>query len=205
MPAAPSRFALLTAVALAAAPGLAAAQDHARARPADRLARSGAYLLVGGGVTDLAEDEVKDRFDVGAAWDLRLGVRGAFLGAEAAYVGSVRNAVGAGAELMGHGAEAVLRLQAPLLTGRLAVEPFVFGGIGWSHLSLRDAAPGADDADDVGVVPFGAGVALGYGRLLLDARLTYRATFDEDLVLAAGEDAADLEQWGVTASVGYRF
>jgi hypothetical protein len=96
-------------------------------------------------------------------------------------------------------------VQYPYVTGSWLVEPFAFGGIGWNHVSVEDAAPGLDDSDDVGVVPFGAGVTLGKGRLLLDARFTYRTSFDEDLALAVGEGPANLEQWGVTASIGYEF
>ena len=52
----------------------------------------------------------------------------------------------------------MLRLQYPYVTGSWLVEPFAFGGIGWSRLSLRDAPPALEDTDDVGVVPFGGGL-----------------------------------------------
>jgi hypothetical protein len=127
------------------------------------------------------------------------------VGAELAYVGTLRQASGSDSDLLSNGAEAILRLQYPYATGTWRVTPFAFGGIGWSRVSLRDAEPGIPDSDDVGVVPFGAGLTLGYGRFLVDARFTYRTGFDEDLALAAGERPASLEQWGVGASVGYEF
>lgn len=206
MRAALSRFALFAGLALAAAPGLAAAQDWRGSGSTGLLTPLGEYVLVGGGVTDFTEEAVKDRFDVGGSWDLRLGFGSRFyVGGEVAYVGTGRGGDGSGSDLLSHGAEAVLRVQYPYATGSWLLEPFVFGGIGWSNVSIRDAAPGLKDGDDLGVVPFGGGVTLGHGRLLLDARFTYRTTFDEDLALSVGEDPANLEQWGVTAALGYEF
>lgn len=201
-----TRFALIAGLALAAAPGLAGAQSWQTSDSSDLLTPYGTYFLLGGGVTDFTGDSVKDRFDVGGSWDLRLGVGSrSYVGAELAYVGTLRQASGSGSDLLSNGAEAVLRLQYPYATGTWRVTPFAFGGIGWSRVTLRDAEPGIPDSDDVGVVPFGAGLTLGYGRFLVDARFTYRAGFDEDLALAAGERPASLEQWGVGAAVGYEF
>jgi hypothetical protein len=204
--AARSRFAFVAGLALAAAPGIASAGEWGAAGSSGLMSPLGEYVLVGGGVTDFTEDAVKNRFDMGGAWDLRLGIGSrVFVGGEVAYVGWLRAADGAGSDLLSNGAEAVVRLQYPYATGSWLVEPFVFGGIGWNHVSLRDAAPGLEDSDEIGVVPFGGGVTLGYNRLLFDARFTYRTSFDDDLALAATEGPADLEQWGVTAAVGYEF
>ncbi len=201
-----SRFAVIAALALAAAPGLARAGGWRASGSSNLLTPLGEYVLAGGGVTDFTDDAVKSRFGVGGSWDLRLGIGSRFyVGGELAYVGSVRSADGPGPDLMSNGGEAVLRVQYPYASGSWLVEPFAFGGIGWDRVSLQDAAPGLEDSDDVGTVPFGAGVTLGNGRLLLDARFTYRTTFDEDLALAAGEGPASLERWGVTASIGYEF
>jgi hypothetical protein len=206
MHAARTRFALIAGLALAAAPGLAGAQSWQASDSSDLLTPYGTYFLLGGGVTDFTGDSVKDRFDVGGSWDLRLGIGSrSYVGAELAYVGTLRQASGSDSDLLSNGAEAILRLQYPYATGTWRVTPFAFGGIGWSRVSLRDAEPGIPDSDDVGVVPFGAGLTLGYGRFLVDARFTYRTGFDEDLALAAGERPASLEQWGVGASVGYEF
>jgi hypothetical protein len=191
--------------ALVAAPATALAGDGGTSA-SGLLSRLGEYTLVGGGITDFAEDDARDRFDVGASWDVRLGIGSRFyVGGELAYVGSARGADGAGPDLRSHGAEAVLRLQYPYASGKWLVEPFAFGGVGWSRTSLEDAPPGLADDDDVGTVPFGGGVTLGYGRFLFDARFTYRAAFDEDLALAVGDAPADLAHWGVTAAVGYEF
>ena len=200
-----SKFALIMGLALAAAPELARAEDGASA-PRGLLTPLGEYALLGGGVSDYTDDAVKDRFGVGGSWDLRLGIGSRFyVGGEVAYVGSARGGERDGADLLSNGAEAVVRVQYPYATGQWLVEPFAFGGIGWDRVTLRDAAPGLKDEDDVGVVPVGAGLTVGYGRFLLDARFTYRASFDEDLALAVGEEPADLEQWGVSAALGYEF
>jgi hypothetical protein len=54
-------------------------------------------------------------------------------------------------------------------------------------------------------MPFGGGLTLAYNQLLLDARFTYRQTFDENLIQAADGTPASLKNWAVTASVGYEF
>jgi hypothetical protein len=207
MHAARSRFGFVAALALAAAPWSASAEDGWSSRgDAGLLTPVGEYVLFGGGVSDFTDDAVKDRYDIGGAWDLRLGLGSRFyVGGEVAYVGSAQRGEGSTPDLLSNGAEGVLRLQYPYVRGEWLVEPFAFGGIGWRRLSLQDAPAGLKDSDDVGVVPFGAGVTLGHGRFLVDARFTYRTSFDEDLAFAAGERPANLEQWAVGASLGYEF
>lgn len=198
--------AFVAASLAAAVPGIANAEGSRPDGSRDLLTPFGEYVLLGGGVTDFTKDSAKDRFDAGGAWDVRLGIGSRYyVGAEVAYVGSLRSGIGSGPDLLTNGAEGVLRLQYPYATGKWLIEPFAFGGIGWNRLSLRDAAPGVKDSDDVGVVPFGAGLTVGYGRILFDARFTYRTSFDEDLPLAVNARPANLEQWAVGASVGYEF
>ncbi len=206
MSAARSRFVFIAGVLLAVAPRIGSAQGWRAAESRDSLTPFGEYVLLGGGVTDFTKEAVKDRFDVGGTWDLRLGFGSRFyVGAEVAYVGSALNGDGSRSDLRMNGAEAVLRLQYPYVTGSWLVEPFAFGGLGWSRLSLENAAPGVKDSDDVGVVPFGAGLTVGYNHFLLDARFTYRTSFSEDLALAVNESPANLERWAVGASIGYEF
>ncbi len=191
---------------LGAVPEIGSAQDGRAAESRDLLTPLGEYVLLGGGVTDFTKSSVKDRFDVGGTWDLRLGIGSRFyVGAEAAYVGSALNADGSGSDLRMNGAEGVVRLQYPYVTGSWLIEPFAFGGLGWSRLSLRNAAPGVKDSDDVGVVPFGGGLTVGYNHFLFDARFTYRTSFNEDLALGVNESPANLDRWAVGASIGYEF
>jgi hypothetical protein len=199
-------FAFIAGALAAGVPASARAEGWRPDGSRDLLTPLGEYLLLGGGVTDFTEDSAKDRFEVGGTWDVRLGVGSRFfVGGEVAYVGSLRAGTGSGPDLLTNGGEAVLRLQYPYTTGSWLIEPFAFGGVGWSRLSLQDAPPGVKDSDDVGVVPFGAGVTLGYGRLLVDARFTYRTSFDEDLALGTDTGPSSLDQWGVGASIGYEF
>ena len=82
----------------------------------------GEYILLGGGVNDFVEDALKDNFDMGGAWNVRLGVGSRyFVGAEVAYVGSLRSATSSDNDLTTHGLEGVLRLQYPYVIGSLAV------------------------------------------------------------------------------------
>jgi hypothetical protein len=201
-----TKFARVAALVAAAAPGLAGAPGWRPAGSDGLLTRYGEYVLVGGGVTDFTDDALKDAFDTGAAWDVRVGVGSRFyVGAEAAYVGSFRGGANGGNDVIGNGAEGVLRLQYPYVRQGWLLEPFAFGGIGWSRLSVRDAPAGAEDSDDIGVVPFGAGVTVGRGRLLADARFTYRTSFSEDLAGGPAAGPASFDQWAVNASIGWEF
>lgn len=206
MRAASSMFVFTAGLLLAAAPGIGSAQSWRPTGPRDLATPFGEYVLLGGGVTDFAKDGTKDRFDTGGAWDVRLGIGNRYyVGVEAAYVGAALNANGSGSDLRMNGVEGVIRLQYPYSSGRWLVEPFAFGGLGYSHVTLSKAAPGLKDSDDVGVVPFGAGVTVAYDHFLVDARFTYRTSFNEDLVLAVNQPAANLERWSLGASVGFEF
>jgi len=166
----------------------------------------GEYFLAGGGVTNYLDDTVRNRVDVGGAWDLRLGLGSrSFLGGEAAYVGTARNASGIGTRLLTNGAEGVLRLQYPYEARQWLVEPFAFGGIGWTHFNITSANLGQLSTDDVLETPFGGGLMVAYNHLLFDARFTYRQTFNENLIRASDGTAASLKSWGVVGSVGYEF
>lgn len=201
-----SRVSLIAALLLAIAPGVGSAQGWRAAESRGLLTAAGEYVLAGGGFTDFTSSAAKDRFRVGGTWDVRLGLGSRYwLGGELAYVGSSRNGDGFGSDLSSNGAEGVLRLQYPYALDRWLVEPFAFGGLGWSHLTMSHAAPGLKGSDDYGLVPFGAGVTAGYRNFLLDARFTYRATFGESLKLAANEGSANLDQWALGLSVGYEF
>jgi hypothetical protein len=193
------------AILLAAAPSPGTAADG-EGSPQGRLSGLGEYFLVGGGVSDFRDRALRDRLDTGGSWDARVGIGSRFyLGAEAAYVGSYRSFKGSASNLAMNGAEAIVRLQLPVASGAWLVEPFAFGGIGWDHLSVRQAPAGVNDSADIGVVPFGAGVTVGYGRFLVDARFTYRSTFNDQVGLAPGTTTTDLSHWTAGASVGLEF
>lgn len=209
-----SLLTLLSGLALGLAPGaVALAADPPAVERHDTLGSSrelltpfGEYFLAGGGVTNFFDEGVRNRVNTGGAWDLRLGIGSRFyLGAEAAYVGTVRDASSLGARLVSNGAEGVLRLQYPWETGQWLVEPFAFGGAGWTHFNVSAARPGQAGSDDVFEIPFGGGIMVAYQHVLFDARFTYRQTFDENLIRAADGTASSLKNWSVVGSIGYEF
>jgi hypothetical protein len=173
---------------------------------------TGFSLQLGGGVTAFTRQQARDRFDTGGYWDLRavLGTD-SFLGAELAYVGSAREANAAGLAgknptLLGNGAEAVVRANLPLHAADLRVEPFLFGGVGWTYYNVvnndSNTSVIKDNANSL-VIPFGAGLSLGYGHFIVDARFTYRGVFDDKLVATAGNDSLDLQNWAAGLTLGY--
>ncbi len=213
-----SKFALIAGLALGSAPANAHADDAAMGHLATAEARQppapsenlltpfGEYFLAGGGVTNYTDGAVRNKVDVGGTWDVRLGFGSRFyVGAEAAYVGSARQSGSIGSNLVTNGVEGVVRVQYPYVTGKWLVEPFAFGGAGWTHFELNGATPGVRSSDDVFVVPFGGGVGVAYDHILFDARFTYRQTFNEALLKTAVDGAPNLASWAVTASLGYEF
>jgi opacity protein-like surface antigen len=173
---------------------------------------TGFGLQLGGGVTGFSRQDARDRFGTGGYWDVR-GILGtdSYLGAELAYVGSARDANASGltgnAALLANGAEAVARANLPLQAGSVRVEPFLFGGVGWTYYSIVNSDSNASSIKDNAnafVVPFGAGLSATYDHLMLDARFTYRAVFDDDLVARGNGDSLDLQNWAVGLTLGYQ-
>ncbi len=171
------------------------------------LTRFGEYFMVGGGLTNYLDHAVKDRADTGYSWEARAGFGSRFFaGGELAYVGSTRTVTGFGSSLVAQGLESDLRVQYPYETGKWLIEPFALVGVGWSHFSITNPSKGArNDTDDVLLMPVGGGVMVGYERLLLDVRFTYRQTFSENLVSRDDGSAASLKSWAVTGSIGVEF
>jgi hypothetical protein len=129
-------------------------------------------------------------------------------------VGSARGITGGvfdGAGLVGNGVEWTFRLNAPFLRGQWLLEPFAFVGLGWDHYNLNNSpvqpGPLIRETSNVGVVPAGAGMAVGYRGLMAEARFTYRPAFDDgDLPLRLeGDRASDLDSWKVSFMAGYEF
>jgi hypothetical protein len=212
-----SLISTLGLAALTAAPALAESNGGgepgvARSLATVPVAPTGFGLQLGGGVTGFTRQDARDRFGTGGYWDLRavLGTD-SFVGAELAYVGSAREISAAGvsgnAALIGNGAEAVARANLPLAAGNLRVEPFLFGGVGWTYYSIANSDTNTSNIKD-GVnaltIPFGAGVSLAYEHFLVDARFTYRAVFDDKLVPTAGNDSLDLQNWSGGLTLGYQ-
>jgi hypothetical protein len=201
--------------ALLFAPLPALAQYTYAGEPAPEVRRGagppsgyGAAVELGGGVTDFSGSTARGLTSTGGSWNLRLalGTR-SILGMEAAYVGSAQNITVAGldpnAALLGNGAEGVLRLNAPLVYRGGLVEPFGFGGAGWTHYNIVNDnfnMSGIREKDNVITVPFGGGIAASFAGFIFDARFTYRVLFDQDLF-----GNANMDNWNVSANIGSEF
>ena len=106
--------------------------------------------------------------------------------------------------LLANGVEGTLRLNIPIITRATLLEPFAFGGIGYSHYNVTNTASvsaSVADTDNVMTVPFGGGFAVGYRAFMADARFTYRQTYYNDLLRAG----SNLNTWGVSGQIGVAF
>jgi len=167
----------------------------------------GIALQIGGGFEDFTNQALRDATGTGGAWDVRL-VFGTYsiIGFEAAYVDATRQITPLGrtssSYLLSNGFEAALRLNVPIVRGPILVEPFGFAGGGWTHYGIADYNTGfsADftSKDDVATLPIGGGITFMDRALLLEARASYTATYDNDMVRTGG----GLDHWGVSAHVG---
>jgi hypothetical protein len=171
----------------------------------------GGGFFVGGGFEDFTNDNLRSMTGGGGYWSARIvgGMR-RVVGLEAAYVGNARNIDALGldrnARLISNGLEGALRLNIPIVSmNQMAlVEPFGFAGLGWSHYNVTNTNFNTSDvaaSDDIMTLPFGGGLAFGYGGFVADARFTYRKTYYNNLMTGGG----DLDSWGVGGQLGLGF
>ncbi len=208
----------LVMAALVAAPALAQSNGNTQSATVEGslsavpVAPTGFGLQLGGGVTGFSRQDARNQFGTGGYWDVRatLGTD-SFIGAELAYVGSARDINASGvtgnAALLGNGAEALARANLPLTAGAMRVTPFLFGGVGWTYYNVVNSDSNTSNIKDHAnalTIPFGAGVGLSYAHLLVDARFTYRAVFDDKLVPTTGSDSLDLQNWSGGLTIGYQ-
>ena len=173
---------------------------------------AGAALQIGGGAVGFTQSETEDRVNTGGTWDIR-GIYGtrSFVAGELAYVGTARTLDNSSIDgtLVSNGVEGAVRFNAPI-TGfdddnDALIEPYAFGGVGWSNYDVvsDDGLSNLAENDGVFQIPLGVGVAGVYQGALLDLRLTYRPTFDSDISVNS-EDSA-LSNVAFTASIGGEF
>ena len=107
--------------------------------------------------------------------------------------------------LVGNGVEGTLRIN---LT-RSRVQPYLFGGVGWTHYQLSNTATNTSNilgGDDIGTVPMGAGITARFGHgFIVDGRATYRATFDDQLMQGQAVSNTSMQTWNATGRVGFEF
>jgi hypothetical protein len=179
----------------------------------DPKPRRNMSLSLGGGVSDFTDSTVRDRTDISGAYEARLGIgMSSLFGIEAAYVGTAGSIDTLGldddAVLISNGLEGLARLN----LGTFDVQPYVVGGASWVRYNVvNDSFNTSDvrDSDDVLAIPFGGGIStyLGNTGLMADARFTFRATFDEDLIrpTPSNSDGSSLSNWMATVRLGYTF
>lgn len=178
-----------------------------RERPSHLLTPAGLGISVGGGITNFINGDTSDVAGLGGLWEARLtyGTR-SFVAIEAAYVGSAQptdvTGLSSDANLIGNGGEANLRINFT----RTTVQPYIFGGGGWTHYQLVNDdvnLSGVDSRDDVFFVPAGVGLGIHAGGFLFDIRGTARFAFDEQLVDSAVSGNGDLDSWSASARLGW--
>lgn len=181
-----------------------------RSRPPSRI---GIETTVGAGAIGFIDQTARDATQTGASWDARMTFGSRLpIALEAAYIGSAQNIEALGLStssvLLGNGAEGTLRINIT----RSRVQPYLFGGVGWTHYSLTNSQTNTSSVltkDDVGTVPLGAGLSARLGGFfILDIRGTYRATFGGDMFqgLAVGSDNSNaMQSWNAAGRVGVEF
>jgi hypothetical protein len=170
-------------------------------------------ISLGGGVSDFTDATLRDRTGLNAAYEARLAIgTNSPFAVEAAYVGTAGGIETLGlddnAMLISNGVEGLARLN----LGTFDFQPYVVGGASWVRYNIVNASFNTSDmrnSDDIIAVPLGAGIStyLGNSGLVLDARFTYRLTFDDDLVRATPEnsDGSSLNNWVAALKLGYAF
>jgi len=192
------------------APAASAYQNRYYAAPAPARRGAGAGVLLGGGVQDFTQSNVRGMTGTAGYWNARLvfGTR-QFVGLEAAYIGSAQsiNALGLASDavLVSNGAEGAVRVNIPIVGRATLMEPFVFGGAGWSRYHIARSAQNRSSLasdDDIVEIPYGAGFAASYRNFMVDARFTYRSTFYNDMLRTTGDR---LDNWSAGAQLGFEF
>jgi hypothetical protein len=170
----------------------------------------GASMSVGGGVVGFVDNAMRDFANVGGAWDARLvfGTR-TNVAVEAAYTGGAVgiDALGldSNAALISTGAEVLGRVN--LLTHEW--QPYAVAGVGWRHYSIVNTdrnTSSVQDAEDLGEIPLGAGLAYRYQGLVVDGRGLFRVAFNDDMIdRSATTEKANLHTWQAQLTAGYEF
>ena len=172
----------------------------------------GTGLLVGGGFEEFTNNGMQNMTGPGGTWNARFvaGTR-KYIGGEAAYLGAAHSIDALGlsntAVLLANGVEGTLRLNIPIMARATLLEPFAFGGVGYSRYNVTNTASvsaSVADSDNVMTVPFGGGFAVGYRAFMADARFTYRQTYYNDL-LRTGSNNSGLNTWGISGQIGVAF
>jgi hypothetical protein len=191
-----------------------AAPDTGEKRASDGtpVSKIGLTILAGGGVTDFTQGTTRDETGLGGSWDVRVIIATRhWLGFEASYIGSANPIKGLGfssnSKLVRNGIEGALRVQAPLRSHCLLLEPYILGGAGWNAYRVTNVdsttASVTTNSDNTLVLPFGVGFMVGYKGFVGDLRYTVRPTYQQTLL--ANQGANGLTNWDAGAMIGFEF
>jgi opacity protein-like surface antigen len=138
--------------------------------------------------------------DPGPAYGVLVGLQPlSWLGVEGQYQGASnridRSEIASGADrIVANGVSGHLRVQAPLR----AVEPFLFGGVGYMRLDENGTGGTGDRSDNLLSVPVGAGIDSHIGRgVNLGARFTY-----DILQTTVLPEIGNSDLWMATINIG---
>jgi hypothetical protein len=112
-----------------------------------------------------------------------------------------------GQAIYGHSFEALLRVNHPGHRGSLFYSPFLAVGLGWTDFRPaddRDPASRTDLLGTVAILPVGAGCALAYRVLYVEARFMYRSTLGGEGKLNLDRKPS-MQAWYSGLSVGVEF
>jgi opacity protein-like surface antigen len=172
-------------------------------------------LTVGGGVSDYVGSTMRSTSRTGADWDARLlfGTRSP-IAFEAGYTGTYNLlngdrttfTSGPAPYILQHSVDGALRIN--FIPWR--VEPYIFGGVGYNRVEVynRFDNPSVGErfrsGDNQLLVPAGGGLSVYATRhLTVDGRFTYRAVFNDDLLV--DDPSARTDSYTVAARAGWAF
>ena len=189
--------------------------------------RIGMSLTFGAGMTTFIDADTRDFTTPGGGWGARLAIgTRELLGLELGYSGTAQEIDALGLDddaiLLSNGVDAVLRLN---FGPEMMAQPFIFGGMGWRHYNVTNAATNTSsvrESDDVLEFPVGAGLGFRAGGANIELRTTFRPVTDSDMI-GGGRDNIDdlnpddiddpavrdskstLHTWGASLGVGWDF
>lgn len=167
----------------------------------------GITATVGGGAEGFIEENARDATDIGGAWTVRIGFLSRFvLTPELSYIGSAQGLTVPGLDadtvLVSNGGEGTLRLN--IFSG--GFQPYIFGGVGFRHYNLLDTdqnSSGLPNQDTLGLIPTGVGFTVRLGRFILDARGTFRWTWDDNMLTDPVDSGVGMSTWTGELRAGF--
>ena len=178
----------------------------------------GIGIAVGGGVNGFTDKTMRDATSsVGGGWNARVSFGTHLpLAIEAMYNGTatdINSLLGPGsATLLGTAFEGDVRFN---LMPHFMFDPYVFVGAGWQHYSIENnnafslSDTGIAQSDDLLSIPMGVGLSYRSSGFVAEARGTFRATTDSNLVLenpgASNAEFAKMHSWDANLNVGYEW